>query len=400
MNKVSIIVSLCEAEKYLRTCLESVVNQDMEGVEVICVYDESKDGTRDILEEYSQKYSWIKVIYNLKKEGLSRSRNIGIDNATGKYIQFLDADDYLERGMLQMLYETAQSKRTDIVYFNKKIIYEDEIEENPNEKIRDVKSYKNVCSGKELFVRHMNAKCMKSVNAYTQFFRREFLNEHHLRFRNGIIYEDIHFYFFCAFYAKRVFDLNLPLYVYRRHENCGSLKETELHEKSMFIVFSEIWAYWQINTFSERENNAIELYIGACYHRWRRHFNSMGQFHNLKEGTRAENWLYRWFTEIGRCDFSADEIEKIRCANRVYIYGAGFWGQEIYRFLMAKKFRFDSYVVTGKTSEIQVDDKVLFLDSLNAPSDSLFIIAADKSKEIIKKMLKDKGYYNCLYGVK
>ena len=113
MIKISVIIPVYNVEKYLRECLDSLINQSFKDFEVICIDDGSTDKSYKILEEYSQKDSRIKV---LKQEhnGAGAARNLGIEIAKGKYIQFLDSDDYFEPNMLEELYNTAEKFGADM----------------------------------------------------------------------------------------------------------------------------------------------------------------------------------------------------------------------------------------------------------------------------------------------
>ena len=109
MNKlISIIIPIYNCEKYLRTCLESVINQTYKNIEIILVNDGSTDKSLDVCNEYSNKDSRIKIINNTN-HGVSYSRNIGIKSSTGSYIMFVDADDWLDLKMVEILYRNINN---------------------------------------------------------------------------------------------------------------------------------------------------------------------------------------------------------------------------------------------------------------------------------------------------
>ena len=95
MNKVSIIVPVYNIEKYLAKCLDSLINQTLEDIEIICVNDGSTDNSAEILNEYAQKDCRIKII-NQDNAGLSAARNTGINAANGEYIGYVDSDDWID----------------------------------------------------------------------------------------------------------------------------------------------------------------------------------------------------------------------------------------------------------------------------------------------------------------
>ena len=117
MPKVSVIVPVYNVEKYLPTCVESLVNQTLEDIEIILVSDASPDGSNIIMADYEKNYSnKVKCIYlkeNIKQGG---ARNRGLEIATGEYVTFVDSDDYVDDTMFEKMYKEAIRENYDIVY--------------------------------------------------------------------------------------------------------------------------------------------------------------------------------------------------------------------------------------------------------------------------------------------
>lgn len=113
-KKVSIIVPCYKVEEYLPRCLDSLVNQTLDGVEAICINDGSPDGCIDILRDYEQRYPGTVVIIDKENEGVWRGRWDGIRIASGEYIGFVDSDDYVEPDFAESLYTTARSADADL----------------------------------------------------------------------------------------------------------------------------------------------------------------------------------------------------------------------------------------------------------------------------------------------
>lgn len=122
-TKFSVILPIFNTEKYLKACLDSIINQTYKNLEIICVNDGSTDGSLKILEEYSSKDSRIKII-NQQNQGVSAARNAGIDNATGDYVSFVDPDDWLELNMYETLNKYIQEKNPSVLLFEYNICYE------------------------------------------------------------------------------------------------------------------------------------------------------------------------------------------------------------------------------------------------------------------------------------
>lgn len=122
MPEISIIIPVYNSEKYLRQCLDSVLNQSFSDFECICVNDGSTDNSLLILQEYANKDKRFKII-DKQNEGVSIARNTGIENAFGEYITFIDSDDWVEIAYLAKLYNFIVDKKIDYVVCNLKLYH-------------------------------------------------------------------------------------------------------------------------------------------------------------------------------------------------------------------------------------------------------------------------------------
>lgn len=401
--KISVIIPVYESQKYIKACLESVLSQAIEDIEIICVYDESKDASLDIIKKYADQHRNIKVICNKYRMGISRSRNIGINAAKGKYIQFLDADDMLEKNALQILYDTAEERNTEILYLNKKIIYESNWTHGKEYVYSKALYMNNVYTGLELFSKFMSNKCFKNINAYTQFFRRDFLLDNSLFFNEKIIYEDFYFYFMCVVRARRVSDLDKDLYIYRRHAGCGSYKDSELHEKSIATVLIDILKYWSAHSFSFQEEQAIYIYMEHIYDIWRKHFNSQAFYSEFMSEKMVDRFLYRCISGAIYVSFTTDEIDFLRGTSEVYIYGAGNVAAETIPILEKNNIRVKALVVSNKGNELQKwGYDIVEYSKEKISKDATFVIALldNKTKKEIKETLLSAGFKNVFCAVK
>ena len=111
---ISILVPCCNVEKYLDQCLESIVTQTFDDLEIICINDGSKDGTLGIIQKFAERDSRI-VVIDKPNSGYGASMNMGLDRARGKYVGIVESDDYIEKNMFQRLYETAEKYNLDYV---------------------------------------------------------------------------------------------------------------------------------------------------------------------------------------------------------------------------------------------------------------------------------------------
>ena len=114
LDKISVIVPVFNAEEYLQKCLDSLVNQTYKNIEILCINDGSTDDSKSILERYAKEYNNITAI-NQKNKGVSAARNMGLEKATGDWIMFVDADDWVEINICEILLQKAQKEHVQIV---------------------------------------------------------------------------------------------------------------------------------------------------------------------------------------------------------------------------------------------------------------------------------------------
>lgn len=197
MIKVSIIVPIYNVERYLDRCMQSLLNQTLEGIEIIMVDDESPDNCPRLCEEYKAKYPHIKVVHK-KNGGLGLARNSGLEVAEGEYVAFIDSDDFVDTDMFQNLYEYGKRNNCDAVFCGYNI-YRDaghirRMQENTGYVLRQgVEGVKQVLLdmvGPEPDY-HSDAKLLMSV--WRAIYSRKVIEENQLRFVSERVYiaEDI-----------------------------------------------------------------------------------------------------------------------------------------------------------------------------------------------------------------
>lgn len=226
MIKVSIIVPVYNSEKYLQKCLDSLINQTLNDIEIIVVNDCSIDSSKKIINQYKNKYgSKILDIYLSKNKGQGNARNIAIERAIGEYILFVDSDDYIELDTCEILYKKAKEKAYDIICFDitkiinqnyvvKKLEYDSSIEGtidlNKRKKLIDAKGYFS-----------------------TRMYKRKLIIDNNLKFPIGIHYEDSVFNTLSLLYANNVAKIDKPLYFYliRRDSSSNSYNQERLYDR-------------------------------------------------------------------------------------------------------------------------------------------------------------------------
>ena len=209
---VSVIIPVYNVEMYLAECLDSVINQTLQNIEIVCVNDGSPDGSAAILADYAQRDSRIRIV-DRENGGLSAARNSGLDVARGEYLCFLDSDDALESDALELLYTTAEANRLDILYYDFVRFYDDGRLGKKFERRIPGLIYDGVT-----FCRSLKDRREYLGSACTQLYKRAFLERNGFRFYPGIIHEDEIFTFRALMEAERVSHFPRMFYRYRLRE--------------------------------------------------------------------------------------------------------------------------------------------------------------------------------------
>ena len=140
MPKVSVIVPVYNVENYIEKCIDSLLGQTLEDIEIIIVNDGSTDNSKDKIMPYIENFP-NKIKYLEKQNGgLSSARNYGMPSATGEYIAFLDSDDYVEYDMYEKLYNKAKSEDFDVTVCNVNYIYDNYTKEVTSNLVKDIKT--------------------------------------------------------------------------------------------------------------------------------------------------------------------------------------------------------------------------------------------------------------------
>ena len=184
--KLSIIVPVYNVEQYLPKCVDSLIDQDLspEEYEIILVDDGSLDCCGRICDDYAERYANVKVFHRANG-GLSAARNSGIEVAQGKYVQFVDSDDYLEPDVLRTLVQKMEDDRLDVLRFNYRNVNENGEEIFPNRNPKRFVDYsETICDG----VTFLNNRLGPACYAVQFMIRRDLLN--YCIFKEGVYFED------------------------------------------------------------------------------------------------------------------------------------------------------------------------------------------------------------------
>ncbi|WP_407415907.1 glycosyltransferase family 2 protein [Methanobrevibacter sp.] len=230
MVKISVIVPCYNVEEYLEECLDSIINQTLEDIEIICIDDGSTDNTPEILKSYANKDNRIKLILQ-PNSGLSASRNVGLDNSCGEYICFIDSDDYLELTALEETYKIATKKSLDFLIF-KIINFDDETRKKQRVRYFDMPYLKRIVKNKVFHYKKISEIVFQlAVTATGKLYNHEFIKD--MRFPEGLLFEDNVFYAQTMFSAKRMYFYDK--YLYNRRVRSDSITQVSTPRYAEYI---------------------------------------------------------------------------------------------------------------------------------------------------------------------
>ena len=346
MPKVSVIVPVYNVEKYLPECLQSIMDQDMKEIEIICVDDGSTDGSGEILDKYAILDERIKVLHK-KNAGYGAAMNAGIDAATVEYIGIVESDDCIMPDMYETLYAEASANGLDMVksdaYFwleqaeYKRRIHSAHLEQYYDRVLGDI--------DRNVFFDFL-------MNIWTGIYSREFLSEYHIRFHEspGASYQDNGFWMQTLIYCRNAKWLNRAFYLYRQDNETASVKS-----RDKMLAMTREYEYLE----NLLRGKGYDRFLPYCY--YYKLFRHRGTFYRIADENKREfcgqiekdyscykcyikglayidNWLHEAAAGPDQlCEKVISNKRKIKeClgnASQIIIYGAGNHGDIIFRGL-------------------------------------------------------------------
>lgn len=222
LTKVSVVLPVYNMEKYLEECLDSIINQTLKDIEVICINDGSEDNSLNILKEYAKKDTRINII-NQENGGHATATNHGIDIAKGKYLFLMDSDDKLKLDALEKTYIIAEEKNVDFVLFQA-INYDDEKNEFYESERYNMTEVADYVNNKIFSSDDLGTLIFKiAVTPWTKLYNRKFIERIHARFPEGLIFDDNIFFWQTLLQAERIYFLREHLFYRRWYESSSTM---------------------------------------------------------------------------------------------------------------------------------------------------------------------------------
>ena len=272
MPKVSVIIPVYNVEKYLSQCLDSVVNQTLKDIEIICVDDGSTDNSLEILKTYAQKDSRIKILTQ-QNQYAGVARNKGLEIATGEYVHFLDSDDWIETCAYEELYNLISEKQADFIKF-RAYSYNNETKEITTRPYLDIKWVEEKYFDNYLSI-EQDIKNTAGLpdSPWSGFYNREFLIKNNIFFDNFICANDVGFYYRCIIKAKKIY-LSPKKYVYYRENLKTSLVSKRAENFYCQTALYDIVKKESENLPSETKFILINKIISSTFTWYKKIFNN------------------------------------------------------------------------------------------------------------------------------
>lgn len=289
--KVSVIVPIYNVEPYLEECLLSLEKQTLTGIEVILVNDGSTDDSGVIARKYAEKNENFSLIERANG-GLSAARNTGLDKASGEYVYFLDADDYLLDNTLQILYTKAKQGRLDVLKFVAYTFTEPfrEFSWTSEGGYKYKGDYPGIYKGLDALQMFIDNDDASYPSCCLIFTKRETIEKNNLRFYEGIIHEDILFHWELLALSERVAILNEPLYC-RRYRAGSITQASDRMKRIASLCVSAEAAEEFISLYPQVEGKTTSWYVMFFIHWMRGNWEQMSK--KQQNSAESKNYFQR-----------------------------------------------------------------------------------------------------------
>lgn len=392
---VSVIMPAYNVEKYIVSCLDSVLNQSVRNIEVICVEDASTDRTPEIIEKYRKADERVKVVSYGKNMGLAYARNRGLEVARGKYVYFLDSDDLVKPCIFEKLIECAELHKTDCVYFDSEMVFVDRKTEDVEKLQFGLSGIEGqVLRGEDLFVRLINNGTYTNA-VWRQFWNHDFLNKTNITFIDCLLSEDTYFSVIMMLKSNRCVYLNEVLHTYRRRGDSLTSNRSAQLCISLFKIYCRLLKFWNENHFPDDVNQAMDKYLCPRLERARKFYyrnkNKISE-DDFESGVEQHLYKYLLANENTKIHFrvSDEDMLTLKNADEIMIYGDGNYAVDVIIFLTENNIKVDAIAITQKkiyTSSIN-DLPIYDIDELEASHKNATIVLGVKSDKMKQEIIE------------
>ncbi len=333
MTKVTIIMPYQDVEEYISKSINTVLNQTLSDIEVICINDGSTDGTEDIIRQHAEQDGRIKMLSTGGMTGQANARNKGIEIAQGEYIGFVDSDDWVDLDMFEKMYNRAKEGDTDITMCGA-YLYDDKTHEKYTDDYYSLKSLERL--GQSVFSAEDTKDEILKINVvlWNKIYKRDFIARSGVKLASGYIYEDMPYFFDTYLKAERVNILWEQKYYYRQNRRYSTMQNSDkkvydrLDMSELTYKILKRWKYfeekqgeihrWIIDDIFHRYTLLEDKYYEEYYKRMREMFINLNLTEEQKEDLRV-GYCYDEFCNILERDYYGFWnflIEKYKTSNK------------------------------------------------------------------------------------
>lgn len=257
MDLISVIVPVYKVEAYLDRCVQSIVNQTYQNLEIILVDDGSPDNCGAMCDAWAEKDSRIRVIHKANG-GLSDARNAGMEIATGEFIAFVDSDDYIAVNMYEMLLNRLQEDQSDVAVCNATLVFED------GSASCSIAQLMNCILSREIAMKSIIEERLLKYPVWLRLYRRNLIQN--LPFLVGKLHEDVFWSYQAIGAANKISIVDSPLYYYTQRQESIMGASYNIRRLDGLEAKAELLKYVQLN-FPKLENTAkVQLLFSCMYH--------------------------------------------------------------------------------------------------------------------------------------
>lgn len=400
MRSVSVIIPVYNMEKYIRSCLDSVFNQTLENIEVICIDDGSTDMTLEILDEYQKKHDNL-LVRHQERKGAGPARNWGLQLASGEYIAFMDSDDYYPADdVLENLYKEGMNNEASIVGGN---ILKDLDDKVP--------SYDGNHPKFELTGRIATIQEYQNPYGYQRFiFRRRLLEDNKIVFPDLVRHQDPPFLLEAMITAGKICQINKPVYVFRIFDKKVDFlsKRVVLDIMRGYLIMMkmarEAGLYLTQKILLERIKNQAETFVFHICNGNRELASIIRETgENILDEQSHKDFNDSWTDERIAEEYNKklsilEGIDNLLLGYReIIIYGAGEYAKSFYDYISSKMIEFIGFGVSRKPANGKARNHAIndIRDYVSYKDTALVVIAIKEDVDNqMESLAKDLGYKN------
>ena len=395
---MTIIVPVYNSGKYIETCVKSLIKQSLKDIEMIFIDDGSTDDSYKILKLFEKQDTRVKVVRNQQNIGAAESRNIGLKLAKGKYVQFVDADDYLDETATEKIYKKMNTDDADICF-----IKLTQFTSSGNEEQVGIKgTYNEIYNGTELLSEFLDRHEF-FLYLCSAVYSKRFIEIANLKFVNLKIGEGGDYILRALCNAKKVVVMNLHCYFYRKHADSVTRKENI----NCQIVLGQLIQYINIlKTFSQKSKaKGIKKFLEYQYGKVYSGINNLSYQELQWIETILEDdyskYIFKLFLQNDKTykfEFNDNILNSIKEGKKIIIYGAGYATRDVILELNKYNAEIISIVVTEKKDnpDYLFGHPVKQIEDFVDQSENVLVLVAANKKynDEIEENLKKHDFSN------